>query len=237
MYSLMHTSRYPCSVANLPNVVIQLRKHLDSKSAVTGAALTAASDTLRWELVGNMMLQSVDKSLLPGGSFIDKASLRCLAHPQEHVTSPQAMHSAMVLLAALYKEFLTQIDFRIQAEESCSGQKRENDCHYEIVRDILLDNMRQIGKKVCRVGARAMKQTLVPVPAKRSDSGSALGLGEEGEGIESQQLTDAATVDGPLQKGADSHRSWEGLYSAEDLSYFKTVTASDIVHDLAAAYL
>jgi hypothetical protein len=220
-------------------VVIQLRKHLDSKSAATGAAMTAASDTLRWEHVENL-LQSVDKRVLPDVSdfiFMNKASLCCLAHPQEHVTSPQAMHSAMVLLAVLFKGFLHHIDLRVQAHESCSGKKRENDGQDEIVRYVLLDIMRQIGKKVCRVGTRAMKQTLVTVPVPAKQSESALVLGVVSEGIERSQLTGTATLDGPLLRGADSDRSWEALYYAEDLSYFKTLTASDIVHDLAAAYL
>ena len=218
-------------------MVIQLRKHRDSKSAVTGAALTAASDTLRWELVRNL-LQSEDERALSGKSdCMHKASLCCLAHPQEHVVSPQAMHSAMVLLAALYKEFLHHIDASVQAEESLSGKKREKDCQEEIVQEVLLDTMRQIGKKVYRVGARAIKQALVlvpvPIPAKGSDlhsaSASVLGSGEVGESIDRSELTGAAT--------ADSDRLWEALYSAEDLSYFKAVTALDIVHDLAAAYL
>jgi hypothetical protein len=220
-------------------VVIQLRKHRDSKSAVTGAALTAASDTLRWELVRNL-LQSEDEKALSGKSdCMHKASLCCLAHPQEHVVSPQAMRSAMVLLAALYKGFLHHIDASVQAEESLSGKKREKNCQEEIVQEVLLDTMRQIGKKVYRVGARAIKQALVlvpvPIPGKGSDlhsasaSASVLGSGEVGESIDRPVLTGAAT--------ADSDRSWEALYSAEDLSYFKAVTALDIMHDLAAAYL
>lgn len=216
-------------------MVIQLRKHRDSKSAVTASALTAASDSLRWEIVRNS-LQSVDESVLSGGSdYKDKASLCCLVRPQEQVINPQTMHSAMVLLAELYKEFLHRIELTIQAEESCSGEKRETDSQDYIVREILLDTMRQIGKKVCRVGARAFKQALAPAPAQRSNS--ALGFGEKGRCTDQSQPTNAAKVDGPLHRGTDSDRSWETLYSAEDLRYFKAVTAADIVHDLAAAYL
>lgn len=216
-------------------MAIQLRKHRDSKSAVTASALTAASDTLRWETVRNL-LQSVDKRVLPSGSdYMDKASLRYLARPQEQVNNPQAVCSAMVLLAELYKEFLHRIDLRIQAEKSCGGEERETDSQDYIVREILLDTMRQTGKKVYRVGARALKQALEPVPAQRSDY--ALGLGEKGRCTDQSQLTNAAKVDGPLHRGMDSDRSWEALYSSEDLSYFKAVTAADIVQDLAAAYL
>lgn len=175
------------------------------------------------------MLLSGTESVPTGGRHcISKASLSCLTCPQTHVTSPQAMHSAMVLLAAMYDEFLRQIDSRIEAEERESGKKGEEDSQEEILREILLDSMRMIGKKVYRARTRVVKQNQVQVHAERSD----FLLEEVSEGVElPMEGSDRGRNPNP-----DSGRSWESLYSAEDLRYFRAVTAFDIVQDLAAAY-
>ena len=51
-----HSPRYPCSIANLPDILLKLRRHQSSKSATQKTALTLASNALRWKLVAGLDL-------------------------------------------------------------------------------------------------------------------------------------------------------------------------------------
>ena len=118
-HSSIVSIRYPRSIANLPDVVLQLRKHSESKTNTQRKSLSAASDVVRWHLVSHALsehfkevhhtTQSVPVNTCPRAHAIScsklkmtKKSMDLLVHPVQLIRSERDAHEAMEMLAVLF---------------------------------------------------------------------------------------------------------------------------------------
>ena len=97
-------NKHPFSVANLPDVLIRLRKHDTSKSSRESAQLRQQSRKLRLSAVQEM---------LGVKDMVDQSSMDVLCHPETYLTDKSQVPPALGLLDTMFEGFL-QTPFPLQ---------------------------------------------------------------------------------------------------------------------------
>lgn len=241
-------------MCNLPHVVIRLRKHDDSKSALQATALTEASAVVRCGLVQHTF-KIEDKSYAShshndekdcddkharhskNSVYIpSKRHLDCLVHPSQHGHSRHDAEDALTMLGMLYQAYISQFKSYNISLLKLSGidpMEEEEGCEYDalgqqgvMIRDLLQDAMVTSGKKVYQAG-RLDAVVTKPLRQVRNTSLDA-GAKEEG-GLEGH-------------KGEDSHSHptgvkeqpipWVNPFQPDDWMKIKTVAGADIIGGL-----
>ena len=246
--------RYPYSVCNLPHVVIRLRKHDDSKSALQATALTEASAVVRWGLVQHTF-KIEDKSHAPHSLndekdcdnkhsrhsvyIPSKRHLDCLVHPSQHVHSRRDAEYALTMLGKLYQACISQFksyNISLLKLTGIDPMEEEEGCEYDalgqqgiMIRDLLQDAMVTSGKKVYQAGRL---DAVVTKPTKQ-DINTSLEAEAEKDAKEEEGLEEIAGEDSQSHStGVEEPIPWEKRFYPDDWMKIKTVAGADIMRGL-----
>lgn len=108
-------SKHPFSIANLPDVLIRLRRHEASKSSRENSKLLEQSRKLRLSAVQEMLGE---------GMVIDQSSLDVLCQPERYLEVSGQVSSALRLLDTMFEEF-QRMSF--PQERTTGGEDKEDE--------------------------------------------------------------------------------------------------------------